>query len=155
MWYTFQVEAAKQPTIAIIVGQYYEKTAVDAMMTNRQTFVRYATVGKSENLIYMFFLFRAFCIRPIVFNICKFLFHFVLLFRLNFQSLFVMHMKDHFGSIHSNEQNLVRQHFTWFQRSQKWIDPFPTPRTVREIILSLLWWRFELIVEVAGGALFL
>ena len=40
-----QVEAAKQPTIAIIVGQYYEKTAVDAMMTNRQTFVRYATVG--------------------------------------------------------------------------------------------------------------
>ena len=45
-----QVEAAKQPTIAIIVGQYYEKTAVDAMMTNRQTFVRYATVGKSEKL---------------------------------------------------------------------------------------------------------
>jgi len=40
-----RVEAAKQPTIAIIVGQYYEKTAVDAMMTNRQTFVRYATVG--------------------------------------------------------------------------------------------------------------
>ena len=46
----FQVEAAKQPTIAIIVGQYYEKTAVDAMMTNRQTFVRYATVGKLDKL---------------------------------------------------------------------------------------------------------
>ena len=40
-----QVEAAKQPTIAIITSQYYEKMAVDAMMTNRQTFVRYATVG--------------------------------------------------------------------------------------------------------------
>jgi len=43
-----RVEAAKQPTIAIIVGQYYEKTAVDAMMTNRQTFVRYATVGETQ-----------------------------------------------------------------------------------------------------------
>ena len=40
-----KVEAAKQPTIAIITSQYYEKMAVDAMMTNRQTFVRYATVG--------------------------------------------------------------------------------------------------------------
>ena len=40
------MEKAKQPTIAIIVGQYYEKTAVDTMMTNRQTFVRYATVGQ-------------------------------------------------------------------------------------------------------------
>ena len=40
-----KVEAAKQPTIAIITRQYYEKMAVDAMMTNRQTFVRYATVG--------------------------------------------------------------------------------------------------------------
>merc|ERR1719461_2319252 len=43
-----RVEAAKQPTIAIIVGQYYEKTAVDAMMTNRQTFVRYATNGETQ-----------------------------------------------------------------------------------------------------------
>ena len=40
-----KVEAAKQPTIAIITSQYFEKMAVDAMMTNRQTFVRYATVG--------------------------------------------------------------------------------------------------------------
>merc|ERR1712038_766647 len=39
---------AKEPTIAIIVGQYYEKTAVDAMMTNRQTFVRYATNGETQ-----------------------------------------------------------------------------------------------------------
>ena len=41
-----KVEAAKQPTIAIITSQYFEKMAVDAMMTNRQTFVRYATVGE-------------------------------------------------------------------------------------------------------------
>ena len=43
-----KVEAAKQPTIAIITSQYFEKMAVDAMMTNRQTFVRYATVGEWE-----------------------------------------------------------------------------------------------------------
>jgi len=42
-----KVEAAKQPTIAIITGQYFEKMAMDAMMTNRQTFVRYATVGET------------------------------------------------------------------------------------------------------------
>ena len=41
-----KVEAAKQPTIAIITSQYFEKMAVDAMMSNRQTFVRYATVGR-------------------------------------------------------------------------------------------------------------
>ena len=35
-----------QPTIAIITVHYFEKMAVDAMMTNKQTFVRYATVGK-------------------------------------------------------------------------------------------------------------
>jgi len=40
-----RVEPAKQPTIAIITSQYFEKTAVDVMMSNRQTFVRYATVG--------------------------------------------------------------------------------------------------------------
>ena len=34
------------PTIAIITVHYFEKMAVDAMMTNKQTFVRYATVGK-------------------------------------------------------------------------------------------------------------
>jgi len=42
-----KVEAAKQPTIAIITSQYFEKMAVDAMMTNRQTYVRYATVGET------------------------------------------------------------------------------------------------------------
>jgi len=40
-----RVEQAKQPTIAIITSQYFEKVAVDAMMTNRQTYVKYATVG--------------------------------------------------------------------------------------------------------------
>ena len=67
-----QVEAAKQPTIAIIVGQYYEKTAVDAMMTNRQTFVRYATVGGLATLD-SFFLCRDFCICPLIF-LCVFCF---------------------------------------------------------------------------------
>ena len=41
------VEKALQPTIAVITAQYFEKMAVDAMMTNKQTFMRYATVGKS------------------------------------------------------------------------------------------------------------
>jgi len=39
---------SRQPTIAIITSQYHEKMAVDAMMTNRQTFVRYATVGETQ-----------------------------------------------------------------------------------------------------------
>ena len=34
------------PTIAVITSQYFEKVAVDAVMTNKQTFVRYATVGE-------------------------------------------------------------------------------------------------------------
>ena len=34
------------PTIAIITAHYFEKMAVDAVMTNKQTFVRYATVGE-------------------------------------------------------------------------------------------------------------
>ncbi|KAG8243875.1 hypothetical protein J6590_035490 [Homalodisca vitripennis] len=36
---------AKQPTIAIITAQYCEKLAVDAMIENKETFVRYTTVG--------------------------------------------------------------------------------------------------------------
>ena len=38
--------SSKQPTIAIITAQYCEKLAVDAMMENRETFVKYTTVGK-------------------------------------------------------------------------------------------------------------
>jgi len=39
---------AKQPTIAIITAQYCEKLAVDSMMDNQETFVRYTTVGESN-----------------------------------------------------------------------------------------------------------
>lgn len=38
--------SAKQPTIAVITAQYCEKIAVDAMLENKETFVRYTTVGK-------------------------------------------------------------------------------------------------------------
>ena len=41
-----RVERSLQPTIAVITSQYHEKLAVDAVMTNKQTFVRYATVGE-------------------------------------------------------------------------------------------------------------
>ncbi|XP_066250963.1 uncharacterized protein [Euwallacea similis] len=40
--------SAKQPTIAIITAQYCEKLAVDAMIENKETFVRYTTVGSSS-----------------------------------------------------------------------------------------------------------
>nr|CAD7460216.1 unnamed protein product [Timema tahoe] len=36
--------SSKQPTIAIITAQYCEKLAVDAMIENKETFVRYTTV---------------------------------------------------------------------------------------------------------------
>lgn len=41
------IASNKQPTIAIITAQYCEKVAVDAMLENKETFVRYTTVGKS------------------------------------------------------------------------------------------------------------
>lgn len=41
------IASNKQPTIAIITAQYCEKLAVDAMLENKETFVRYTTVGKS------------------------------------------------------------------------------------------------------------
>ena len=54
------ISSNKQPTIAIITAQYCEKLAVDAMIENQETFVRYTTVGKSLYLITnskkMFFL---------------------------------------------------------------------------------------------------
>lgn len=40
--------SAKQPTIAVITAQYCEKIAVDAMLENKETFVRYTTVGKFD-----------------------------------------------------------------------------------------------------------
>lgn len=44
--------SAKQPTIAIITAQYCEKLAVDAMIENKETFVRYTTVGKFTVTVY-------------------------------------------------------------------------------------------------------
>lgn len=48
--------SAKQPTIAVITAQYCEKIAVDAMLENKETFVRYTTVGKLRccALVYLF-----------------------------------------------------------------------------------------------------
>ncbi|XP_057663423.1 uncharacterized protein LOC130898271 isoform X1 [Diorhabda carinulata] len=42
------VASSKQPTIAIITAQYCEKLAVDAMIENKETYVRYTTVGESN-----------------------------------------------------------------------------------------------------------
>ncbi|XP_054016260.1 uncharacterized protein LOC128896801 isoform X1 [Hylaeus anthracinus] len=41
--------SAKQPTIAIITAQYCEKLAVDSLIENRETFVRYTTVGTTSS----------------------------------------------------------------------------------------------------------
>jgi len=35
----------KKPTVAIITSRYYEKLAVDAMMEDKTTFVKYKTEG--------------------------------------------------------------------------------------------------------------
>jgi len=41
-----KVVRSEQPTIAIITAQYCEKLAVDAMIENKDTYVRYKTEGK-------------------------------------------------------------------------------------------------------------
>lgn len=41
-----------KPSVAIITSKYYEKLAVDAMMENKTTFVRYKTEGRVQ---YLFF----------------------------------------------------------------------------------------------------
>ena len=38
----------KKPTIAIITSKYYEKLAVDAMMDEKTTFVKYKTEGNHK-----------------------------------------------------------------------------------------------------------
>ena len=43
--------SGSRPTVAIITSKYYEKLAVDAMMTEKTTFVKYKTEG--EALVYM------------------------------------------------------------------------------------------------------
>lgn len=40
----------QQPSIAIITVNYYEKLAVDAMMSNKVTYVRHKPEGKSTIL---------------------------------------------------------------------------------------------------------
>ena len=35
-----------KPSVAVITSKYYEKLAVDAMMTDKTTFVKYKTEGK-------------------------------------------------------------------------------------------------------------
>lgn len=45
------IASNKQPTIAIITAQYCEKLAVDAMLENKETFVRYTTVGEFDDFI--------------------------------------------------------------------------------------------------------
>jgi len=47
-----KIVQAKQPTIAIITAQYCEKLAVDAMMEDQETFVRYTTVGTKRSLFH-------------------------------------------------------------------------------------------------------
>lgn len=42
------ITSKKQPTIAIITAHYCEKLAVDTMIENQETFVRYTTVGKDS-----------------------------------------------------------------------------------------------------------
>ena len=38
----------QNPTVAIITANYYEKLAVDSMMENKTTFVRYKTEGEES-----------------------------------------------------------------------------------------------------------
>lgn len=45
------IASNKQPTIAIVTAQYCEKVAVDAMLENKETFVRYTTVGEYQKKI--------------------------------------------------------------------------------------------------------
>ena len=49
-----QLTGKEQPTIAIITSLYCEKLAVDAMIDEKVTFVKYKTEGK---LFLMFFFF--------------------------------------------------------------------------------------------------
>lgn len=44
------ITSKKQPTIAIITAHYCEKLAVDTMIENQETFVRYTTVGGSYGM---------------------------------------------------------------------------------------------------------
>jgi hypothetical protein len=45
------IASTAQPTIAIITANYCEKLAVDAMIENKQTYVRYNTVGALQKSV--------------------------------------------------------------------------------------------------------
>lgn len=47
-----KVVGSKQPVIAIITAQYCEKLAVDAMISNKDTYVRYKNEGETSNYVY-------------------------------------------------------------------------------------------------------
>jgi len=51
------VAASNQPTIAIITANYCEKMAVDAMMENKTTYVKYKTGGmagcRDKNILHI------------------------------------------------------------------------------------------------------
>lgn len=65
-----------KPSVAIITSKYYEKLAVDAMMENKTTFVRYKTEGrlpwlfilklKSRCIIPVCLVLNVLCLRPII-----------------------------------------------------------------------------------------
>ena len=42
-----QFSAGKKPSVAIITANYYEKLAVDSMITDKTTFVKYKKGGRS------------------------------------------------------------------------------------------------------------
>ena len=87
----------------------------------------------------------------------KFVLFLFLFFRLTFLSLFVMHMKDHFGSIHSNEQNSLKIEniiFGFNAHRNELIHCPPSERYVSWFCPSFGGGCIK-IVEVAGRALFL
>lgn len=43
-----KVQKSQQPTIAIITAQYCEKLAVDAMIEDKDTYVKYKTEGEQN-----------------------------------------------------------------------------------------------------------
>jgi len=44
------IQYNRQPTVAIITAEYCEKVAVDILIENKETFVRYTTVGKNNKI---------------------------------------------------------------------------------------------------------
>jgi len=53
------IQHNRQPTVAIITAEYCEKVAVDTLIENKETFVRYTTVGKNtkHQLLYSYLIY--------------------------------------------------------------------------------------------------